>query len=117
MKVKLLDDEFELVKMGDLEVPILDSISQDDPSFINHTMRISKLKKQFRGGATAVNELSLSIFKNQILALLGHNGAGKTTTMSMIAGFEFPTSGSINAFSLDMQEHRDTADKITGICP
>ena len=40
---------------------------------------INKLVKKF-GKKTAVNNLSLTISKNEILVLLGHNGAGKTST-------------------------------------
>jgi ATP-binding cassette, subfamily A (ABC1), member 3 len=36
---------------------------------------------------TAIDDLSLSLFKNQIFVLLGHNGAGKTTTIQALTGF------------------------------
>jgi len=50
----------------------------------------------------AVDELSLSMFKNQIFVLLGHNGAGKTTTMSMLSG-QIPSSGgSAQIFNYDV---------------
>jgi iron(III) transport system ATP-binding protein len=47
------------------------------------------------GEVTAVNDISLDIEKGELVTLLGPSGCGKTTTLRMIAGFEFPTSGSI----------------------
>jgi ABC-2 type transport system ATP-binding protein len=38
------------------------------------------------GQMKAVEDLNLTCYKNEVLALLGHNGAGKTTTISMITG-------------------------------
>ena len=46
---------------------------------------INSLIKKY-GQKTAVNNLTLTLFKNEILVLLGHNGAGKTTTISMLIG-------------------------------
>jgi iron(III) transport system ATP-binding protein len=51
-----------------------------------------------RGGSgevTAVDHVSLEIEKGQLVTLLGPSGCGKTTTLRLIAGFEFPTSGTI----------------------
>lgn len=51
-----------------------------------------------RGGSsevTAVNGVSIDIEKGELITLLGPSGCGKTTTLRLIAGFEFPTSGSI----------------------
>jgi iron(III) transport system ATP-binding protein len=43
----------------------------------------------------AVNDVNLDIEKGELVTLLGPSGCGKTTTLRMIAGFEFPTTGSI----------------------
>jgi iron(III) transport system ATP-binding protein len=43
----------------------------------------------------AVNHVSLDIEQGELVTLLGPSGCGKTTTLRMIAGFEFPTQGSI----------------------
>jgi spermidine/putrescine transport system ATP-binding protein len=43
----------------------------------------------------AVDHVSLKIYSGEFFALLGPSGCGKTTTLRMIAGFEYPTSGSI----------------------
>lgn len=44
----------------------------------------------------AVNHVSLDIEQGELITLLGPSGCGKTTTLRMIAGFEFPTQGSIS---------------------
>jgi ABC-2 type transport system ATP-binding protein len=44
------------------------------------------LVKSYKGGKTAVANLSFSLQKGDILALLGPNGAGKTTTIKMLLG-------------------------------
>ena len=50
--------------------------------------------KQF-GDVVAVRDLDLSIADGEFFSLLGPSGCGKTTTLRMIAGFEFPTTGSL----------------------
>jgi len=50
--------------------------------------------KQF-GGLTAVDNLSFSLRKGEILGIVGPNGSGKTTTFNMISGFIKPTFGRV----------------------
>ena len=45
------------------------------------------------GAKTVISNLSLTLDRGQILALLGHNGAGKTTTLKSIMGLLRPTAG------------------------
>ena len=59
----------------------------------NARLVITELYKQYNG-KTVVDDLSLTIYQNEILVLLGHNGAGKTTTLNMLTGLTKPTSGS-----------------------
>ena len=59
-----------------------------------------RLTKKFRsldggGEVVAVNDMSLDIGTGELVTILGPSGCGKTTTLRMVAGFEFPTSGSI----------------------
>jgi len=61
------------------------------------------------GKTAAVDNVSFSIGRNQIVGLLGHNGAGKTTIMRMLSGYLEPASGSITIGGLTM------ADNATGI--
>ena len=57
-------------------------------------LRIDALTKKF-GPVTAVDDVSLSIPKGEIFALLGSSGSGKSTLLRMLAGFEKPSSGAI----------------------
>ena len=57
-------------------------------------LEVTGITKRF-GGLCAVNDLSLSLDKGQILGLIGPNGAGKTTAFNMISGFYKPDEGDI----------------------
>lgn len=63
------------------------------------------LTKSFKG-ITAVNDVSITLERGEILGLLGPNGAGKTTTFQMLLGILTPTSGSIQYFDKDLFQHR-----------
>jgi iron(III) transport system ATP-binding protein len=63
-------------------------------------LTLENITKVFPPGRTgsevvAVNDVNLDIEKGELVTLLGPSGCGKTTTLRMIAGFEFPTTGSI----------------------
>ena len=47
------------------------------------------------GDVRAVDDVMINIERGQFVTLLGPSGCGKTTTLRLIAGFEFPTHGSI----------------------
>jgi spermidine/putrescine transport system ATP-binding protein len=52
----------------------------------------------------AVDDISLKIYDGEFFALLGPSGCGKTTTLRMIAGFEYPTQGSIHIHGQAMEQ-------------
>jgi putrescine transport system ATP-binding protein len=66
-------------------------------------VRIENVSKKF-GDFTAVNNVSLKIYKGESFCLLGGSGCGKTTLLRMLAGFEAPTSGSIFLDGQDMAD-------------
>ncbi|MCE2494949.1 MAG: ATP-binding cassette domain-containing protein [Alphaproteobacteria bacterium] len=53
-------------------------------------VELKNVTKRF-GGFTAVEDVTFSLGKGDILSLLGPSGCGKTTTLRMIAGFENPS--------------------------
>ncbi|ATA24311.1 putrescine transporter ATP-binding subunit [Brenneria goodwinii] len=57
-------------------------------------LEVRNLTKSFDGQA-AVDDVSLTIYKGEIFALLGASGCGKSTLLRMLAGFEHPTQGQI----------------------
>ncbi|CAL9065166.1 unnamed protein product [Musa banksii] len=69
------------------------------------------------GKHCAVNSLEVTLYENQILALLGHNGAGKSTTISMLAGLLPPTSGDALVFGKNITTNMDEIRKMLGVCP
>ncbi|KAL0383532.1 UNVERIFIED_CONTAM: ABC transporter A family member 1 [Sesamum calycinum] len=63
----------------------------------------------------AVNSLQMTLYENQILALLGHNGAGKSTTMSMLVGLVRPTSGDALVFGKNILTDMLAPGTICGV--
>jgi len=64
-------------------------------------IQIKALSKRF-GKFTAVDSVSLDIYKGELFGLLGGSGCGKTTLLRMLAGFEQPSGGSITIDGTDM---------------
>jgi len=64
------------------------------------SVEVRQLSKHF-GSQKAVDEISFTANKGEILGFLGPNGAGKSTTMKMITGFYPQTSGNISVCGLD----------------
>jgi len=64
-------------------------------------VRIRNVTKKF-GDVAAVDDLSLDIYKGELFCLLGGSGSGKSTLLRMLAGFEVPTSGTIEIDGQDM---------------
>ncbi len=65
-------------------------------------VELSGVIKRFGDDVVAVDGIELSIDDGEFFSLLGPSGCGKTTTLRMIAGFEFPTEGSIRVHGNEM---------------
>ena len=72
-------------------------IAGEEPPFV----RIQKVTKKF-GDFTAVDDVSLDVWKGELFCLLGGSGCGKSTLLRMLAGFEAPTFGRIEIDGQDM---------------
>jgi ABC-2 type transport system ATP-binding protein len=71
-------------------------------------LSIQGLTKRY-GDKTAVDGISFSVRRNEIVGLLGPNGAGKTTTINMVLGVLAPTAGSIHIDEIDLGRNRSEA--------
>ncbi len=74
------------------------------------------LSKDF-GEVKAVDDLSFTAHKGQVLGFLGPNGAGKSTTMKMITGFIPPTTGDIKVCDIDLAEDPVAVKNKIGYLP
>jgi len=64
-------------------------------------VEIRNLGKSFDGN-TIIENLNLSIYKSELFSLLGASGCGKTTLLRMLAGLEYPDTGSIYVDGVDI---------------
>lgn len=79
-------------------------------------IKVENLTKTF-GPKVAVNAVSFSVERGEVLGFLGPNGAGKSTTMRMLTGFIPPTAGSVTIGGFDMVEHPIPAKRLIGYLP
>lgn len=68
-------------------------------------MELTNLRKSY-GGNNAVDDISFSVGRREIVGLLGPNGAGKTSTINMILGVLEPTSGTIEIQGINLARNR-----------
>ncbi len=69
-----------------------------DPALVDTPLVITDLRKTYDNGFRAVDGVSFTVRRGQVLGLLGPNGAGKTTTLRMLMGLIAPTEGEIRVF-------------------
>jgi ABC-2 type transport system ATP-binding protein len=79
-------------------------------------IEVENLTKQF-GRKTAVDHLSFSVRKGEVLGFLGPNGAGKSTTMRMVTGFLPPTSGDAKICGVSVIDRPAEAKRKVGYLP
>jgi nitrate/nitrite transport system ATP-binding protein len=81
----------KIVSVDDVLEPVLNP----PPSIEINNVTVSF--KTTSGIYTAVNDISLSVKKGEIVSLIGHSGCGKSTLMGTISGMVKPTSGEVKA--------------------
>ena len=79
-------------------------------------IKVENLVKAF-GPKLAVNDVSFTVERGEVLGFLGPNGAGKSTTMRVVTGFYPPTSGSISVGGYDVLEDPLPAKRLIGYLP
>src|SRR5256885_15422855 len=79
-------------------------------------IKVENLVKTF-GPKRAVDGISFSVERGEVLGFLGPNGAGKSTSMRMITGFIPPTEGSIKVGGFDMVDNPIPAKRLIGYLP
>jgi len=80
------------------------------------SIEISHLVKQY-GQQNAVDDLSFTVNKNEIVGFLGPNGAGKSTTLKVATGYIPPTSGTVKISGIDVEEDPIAVKKLIGYLP
>src|SRR4026209_179327 len=79
-------------------------------------IKVENLVKTF-GPKRAVDGVSFSVERGEVLGFLGPNGAGKSTSMRMITGFIPPTNGKITVGGFDIVDNPIPAKRLIGYLP
>ena len=79
-------------------------------------VRMEHITKVF-GSVIANDDVTLDIFRGEILSLLGENGSGKTTLMNMLSGIYFPDAGtvSVDGRPVSIKSPKDAFDLHIGM--
>ncbi len=80
-------------------------------------LSVSHLRKVYRRGTVAVEDISLTINEGDFFGFLGPNGAGKSTTIHCVTGIATPTSGTIKIFGIDAVKNYREARRLIGLSP
>ena len=83
---------------------------------MSELVRIENLVKQF-GPIKAVDGVSFSVGRGEVLGFLGPNGAGKSTTMKIVTGFLAPDEGRVSVGGADVAVHPIAAKRRIGYLP
>ena len=79
-------------------------------------IQVSNLTKRY-AGRTAVDDISFTVARGEIVGLLGPNGAGKSTTMRVLSGFMPATSGTVRVAGFDVFHDADETRQRIGYMP
>jgi ABC-2 type transport system ATP-binding protein len=84
-------------------------------------IRIDALSKIYEAKGTqpkrALNDVSFDVPRGQIFGLLGPNGAGKSTLINILAGLVVKSSGKVDIWGFDIDDHPRNAKRSIGVVP
>ncbi len=80
-------------------------------------VRVRNLRKVYKGGVVANDDISLDIHAGEVFGLLGPNGAGKTTLIMQMLGLLKPTSGSVEVLGHDVVADASAAKALVNYLP
>ena len=83
---------------------------------VDAMVELRQLRKTF-GSIVAVEDVSFTVGRGEVLGFLGPNGAGKSTTMKMVTGFLTPTKGTVTVNGFDIWKQPLEAKKSLGYLP
>src|SRR6267142_247230 len=87
-----------------------------EPDGGTFVIEVQHLTKRY-GPVTAVDDVSFTVERGEILGFLGPNGAGKTTTMRILTGYMPPTEGKAIVAGFDVFDQPIEAKRRTGYLP
>jgi ABC-2 type transport system ATP-binding protein len=87
------------------------TVRQKPPGFLPSVRAL--FKPQIRA-VHAVDDISFSVDRGEMLAFIGPNGAGKSTTIKLVTGILYPTSGAIQVLGFDPHRQRKSLARRIG---
>ena len=97
----------------------IDAAPRDDaPARATDTPAISAIGVSKRyGSVTALDRLTLDIYRGEVFGLLGPNGSGKTTFMRLLSGYLLPSAGRLTVAGLDTVRDSLAVRRLIGYVP
>jgi len=80
-------------------------------------LKVEKLRKTYKNGFLALDDVSLEVGAGKFFGLLGPNGAGKTTLINSVVSLARPDSGSVEVFGKDAYSEFREARRMIGLSP
>jgi ABC-2 type transport system ATP-binding protein len=94
-----------------ISTPAISAPAISAPAISTPAISVTGLTRSYPG-QVALEDVSLTIQTGTITGLLGRNGAGKTTLLRILAGQEFPSSGSVRVLGSSPAENPDVARRL-----